>query len=60
VLKNNVIFSKQQHLEEMEEDQNSFRKDQERKGQLGPTMGRYSDQEVSTLPKRVEEDQQRS
>jgi len=35
----------------MGEDRNSFRKDQRRKGQLGSTVGRYANQEVSTLPK---------
>jgi len=33
VLKNNVIFSKQWYFEGMGENQNGFRKDQERKGQ---------------------------
>jgi len=41
----------------MGEDQNGFRKDQGRKGQSGPTMGRYSDQEVFTLSKGMERDQ---
>jgi len=43
VLKNDTIFSKQQYLKGMGEDQNGFRKDQERKGQSSPTMGEYSD-----------------
>jgi len=40
----------------MEEDQNGFRKNQRRKGQLGSTMGKYTNQEVSTLPKGMERD----
>jgi len=60
VPKNDIIFSKQRHLKGMGESQNGFRKDQGRKGQLGPTMGRYSDQKVFTLSKEMKRDQQRT
>ena len=48
--KNDIVFPKQWYLKRIGEDQNGFRKNQRRKGQLGPIMGRYSNQEVSTLP----------
>ena len=44
----------------MGENQNGFRKDQGRKEQLGPMLGRYSNQKVSTLSKGVEGDQWRT
>jgi len=44
----------------MGKDRNGFRENQRRKGQLGPTMDRYSNQEISTLSKRVEGDQWRT
>jgi len=44
----------------MGKDQNGFRKNQRRKGQLGSMMDRYSDQEVFTFSKGMERDQQRT
>jgi len=41
----------------MGKDQNGFGENQRRKGQLGPTMDRYSDQKVFTLSKGIERDQ---
>jgi len=43
VLKNDTIFPKQQYLKEIEKDENSLRKNQRKKGQPDPMMGRYSD-----------------
>jgi len=57
VPKNDIIFPKQQYLERIGEDHSSFRKDQRRKRQSGPTIGRYLNQEVSTLSKEMKEDQ---
>jgi len=44
----------------MEKDQNGLRKNQRKKGQPSPMMGRYSDQEVFTLSKGMERDQWRT
>jgi len=44
----------------MEKNRNGFRKNQRRKGQLGPMMGRYLDQKVFTFSKEMERDQQRT
>jgi len=52
-----LFFQSNNISKEWERDQNSFRKNQRRKGQLGPIIDRYSNQEVSTLPKRMERDQ---
>jgi len=60
VPKNDAVFPKQQYLKRMEKDQNGFRKNQRRKGQLGSMMDRYSDQEVFTFSKGMERDQQRT
>jgi len=60
VPKNDVIFPKQQYLKGIGKDQNGFRENQRRKGQPGPTMDRYSDQEVFILSKGIERDQQRT
>jgi len=57
---NDTILSKQQYFEGMGKDRNGFRKNQGRKGQSGPTMGRYSDQKVFTLSKGMERNQWRN
>jgi len=44
----------------MGKDQNGFGENQRRKGQLGPTIGRYSDQKVFILSKGMERNQQRT
>jgi len=60
VPKNDTIFPKQRYLKGIGKDRNSFRENQRKKGQLGPTKGRYSDQEVFTLSKEMERDQWRT
>ena len=58
--KNDVILPKQWHLEGIGKNQDSLRKDKERKRKLDLIIDRYANQKVFTLSKGVERDQQRS